>query len=94
MDRSNLLKTMILLLTLALIPWGLAEAGPGGGTWYANSPAGAPTGTALAKFVDSLPGLGLPNCTVNLVTPALNTCNANNLGQYIPIAEADTLTSP
>jgi FtsP/CotA-like multicopper oxidase with cupredoxin domain len=59
-------------------------------TFYANSPSGlrtnydptpgAPaqidTGKALRKFVDGLPGL----------TPA----GANNLGQYLPLAVADT----
>lgn len=54
-----------------------------GGTWYANSPlgvippgtafgAGHDTGTALQKFVDSLPGLG--------------SGHPNNLGNYIPVA--------
>ena len=61
-------------------------------TYYANSPSGlrpdlsptaAPgamvnTGAALRKFVDTLPGLGVPN----------------NLGQYIPVAAADKTTYP
>lgn len=61
-------------------------------TYYANSPAGvrpdiSPTaaagatinsGTALRKFVDTLPGLGV----------------ANNLGQYIPVAVPDKTTYP
>jgi hypothetical protein len=38
------------------------------------------TGTALRKFVDGLPGLG----------PA----GANNLGQYLPLAVADTASYP
>ena len=38
------------------------------------------SGTGIRKFVDSLPGLG----------PA----NANNLGQYIPVAIPDTTTYP
>ena len=55
-------------------------------TWYANSPAGvlarmaATRARPLRKFVDSLPGVG----------PA----NANNLGQYIPLAVPDTTTFP
>jgi FtsP/CotA-like multicopper oxidase with cupredoxin domain len=62
-----------------------ANTGPAGATFYANSPSGvdplgSDSGIPLRKFVDSLPGLG----------PA----NANNLGQYIPIAVADTLTYP
>ena len=61
-------------------------------TYYANSPSGvrpdlSPTaapgatinsGTALRKFVDTLPGLGVPN----------------NLGQYIPVAVPDKTTYP
>jgi len=59
---------------------------------YANSPLptivnGVPTG-GIRKFVDSLPGVGLPGCD-----PA-STCNANNLGNYIPIAVADEETYP
>jgi len=53
---------------------------------YANSPlptvdpnTGAITG-GIRKFVDYLPGLG--------------AANANNLGQYIPIANPDTITYP
>jgi FtsP/CotA-like multicopper oxidase with cupredoxin domain len=60
-------------------------------TFYANSPTGMRTsakpgeagmqvdsGTALRKFVDGLPGL--------------TEAGANNLGQYMPIAVADTTT--
>jgi FtsP/CotA-like multicopper oxidase with cupredoxin domain len=62
-------------------------------TFYANSPSGlrananptttattVDTGKALRKFVDRLPGLG--------------EGNANNLGQYLPIAIADTQSYP
>ena len=63
-------------------------------SYYANSPSGlrpdlsldaAPSGTVdtgmpLRKFVDGLPGL----------TPA----GANNLGQYLPVAVADTASYP
>ncbi|MBI5375772.1 MAG: putative Ig domain-containing protein [Candidatus Schekmanbacteria bacterium] len=38
------------------------------------------TGTGIRKFVDTLPGLG--------------AANANNLGQYIPVAIPDTTTYP
>jgi FtsP/CotA-like multicopper oxidase with cupredoxin domain len=88
--RKTLLLLVIILFAVSFLPLApeFAEAGPGGGTYYANSPAGIRTavtgtfntGTPLRKFVDSLPGLGLPGCN-----PAL-TCNANNLGQFIPIA--------
>ncbi len=64
--------------------------GPAGVTFYANSPQGlvgaVNTGTALSKFVDGLPGVGLPGCTVSTPTPGTGTCNENNLGQYIPVA--------
>ncbi len=77
----------------------------------------------IRKFVDGLPGLGLPSCTLGTptfsnasctglnapVTPSAcctgagtgtcvaysdGTCNANNLGQFIPIANPDTATYP
>jgi FtsP/CotA-like multicopper oxidase with cupredoxin domain len=90
MNRRRFLAIMILLWVMAALPWGadVAQAGPGGGTYYANSPAGFRTanggtywtGTPLRKFVDSLPGLG--------------STNANNLGQYIPVANPDTTTYP
>ena len=55
---------------------------------YANSPLPAVDpvtgqvvpGTGMRKFVNSLPGLG--------------TSNANDLGNYIPIAAPDTITYP
>ncbi|MHB1003485.1 MAG: hypothetical protein ACYC1B_06625 [Thermoleophilia bacterium] len=42
--------------------------------------AGVLSGTGVRKFVDSLPGLG--------------EANANNLGQYMPVAVPDTTTYP
>jgi FtsP/CotA-like multicopper oxidase with cupredoxin domain len=76
-------KLLILLSSawLAVVLTGgpdLAHGGPGGGTYFANSPAGGVTGKALRKFVDSLPGVG--------------PTNVNNLGQYIPVAQK--LTPP
>ena len=52
---------------------------------YANSPqptviSGVVTGGGIRKFVDSLPGLGAGN--------------ANNLGQYIPVAVPNTAAFP
>ena len=84
--RRYLVFFSILSVAAALfIGVNAVHAGPGGGTYYANSPqgitpSGADTGTPLRKFVDSLPGLG--------------PLNANNLGQYIPIAVPDTITFP
>jgi len=80
MRRQHLPISMILIAALATLVWGTDPcfAGPGGGTYYANSPASGVTGTALRKFVDSLPGLGY--------------ANRNNLGQYIPVAIPDTTT--
>ncbi|AXS81036.1 fibronectin type III domain-containing protein [Dechloromonas sp. HYN0024] len=59
-------------------------------TYFANSPLGTRidpvdntpvfTGKALRKFVDTLPGVG--------------SAGANNLGQYLPVAKADTTSYP
>jgi FtsP/CotA-like multicopper oxidase with cupredoxin domain len=83
MKRVGFLFRMGLALMIASLPWGTNLAfgnnGPKGLTWYANSPDGKldtegnSSGPAIEKFVDSLPGLG----------PA----SANNLGQYIPVAQ-------
>ena len=82
MQKLRFLMFMGLALVIAALPWGVnfayGNAGPAGVTFYANSPSGvnavtlSDTGTPMQKFVDSLPGLG-PN-------------NANNLGNFIPIA--------
>ena len=73
-----------LAAAVATLPWGVtpahAGAGPAGVTFYANSPSGGATGTALRKFVDSLPGLG--------------AANKNNLGNYIVVAVPDATTYP
>ncbi|MCE5265695.1 MAG: multicopper oxidase domain-containing protein, partial [Deltaproteobacteria bacterium] len=90
----------ILLLALAAVPWGIdsshAALDVGANGYYvpdyfltpnwANSPP-------LAKFVDRLPGLGAPGCTVS--NPAgTGTCNENALGQYMPVAKPDLTTYP
>jgi FtsP/CotA-like multicopper oxidase with cupredoxin domain len=89
MDKRRFLRPIVLLLAgivgaAIAINWAPdvagAAAGPAGVTFYANSPSGGASGTALAKFVDGLPGLG----------PG----NANSRGQYIPIAVPDTTTFP
>jgi hypothetical protein len=86
MERRRFLLGLVGAMAIAaLIPWtfnvgtGLQSA-PAFGAYYANSPQGGVSGTALQKFVNALPGLG----------PA----NANNLGQYIPVAVPDTTTFP
>jgi FtsP/CotA-like multicopper oxidase with cupredoxin domain len=98
-DISGRLVTSVLLATLVVCGLGQGYAFaqgmpmPGGTPNYfgpepnwAWSPAptvdpgtGAITG-GIRKFVDSLPGLG--------------AAGANNLGQYIPVAVADTTTYP
>src|SRR6185369_1149440 len=96
MNRRTFWKSMQALLFITVLPWGVntAGAGPGGGTYYANSPAGGLSGTALRKFVDSLPGVGATGCTVSAPNPGTGTCNENNLGQYIPLATPDKATFP
>ncbi len=72
------------------------------GTWSYMNATGAVdpfalgssnSGTALRKFVDRLPGLGFAGCTVS-ATPGTGTCHENALGQYIPVAQADTTKFP
>ena len=97
MEKRKFLLIMGLLLLAAALPWSMeAYAGDGGAagvatlgagdsvsvtqTWYANSPQPDPlnggaafsSGTPIRKFVSSLPGLGPKN--------------ANNYGQFIPVA--------
>ena len=103
--RYFAIKYLVMAVAVLVVGTGPANAGPGGGTYYANSPAGIwtsgtgtglvthNTGTALRKFVDRLPGLGLPGCAISAI-PGTGTCNENALGEYIPIAAADTLTYP
>ena len=88
MRRPIFLLLMGLALMVAVLPWGgnlaFGNAGPAGSTFYANSPSGGDSGTALSKFVDSLPGLSADG----------GVTGANNLGQYIPVAVKDTTTYP
>ncbi len=50
------------------------------------SVAGGAVSGGIHKFVDALPLLGPQGCT-----PAVN-CNANGIGQYLPVAVPDTTT--
>ena len=89
MDMRKIFTLLVLLLAVAVIPAtvDVADAGPGGGTYYANTQSGFRTaatgsyytGSPLRKFVDSLPGLG--------------ASHANNLGNFIPIATAMPATA-
>ena len=58
----------------------ITDGGNGTGA-AAIATIGGPFTSGIKKFVDSLPGLG-------------NASMANNLGQYIPVAIADTTTYP
>lgn len=84
MYKSNSFITVILLVAAAAILFGAGPGwavtpmpNPGGTPDYFNTPNWA-NSPVLRKFVDTLPGLG--------------AANANNLGQYIPIANPDTTT--
>ena len=54
MKRPRFLLLMGLVLMLASLPWGanlaFGNAGPAGATFYANSPSGGTTGTALRNL--------------------------------------------
>ncbi len=80
-DRAAAALTVAIMLALALALPGTASAQLAGfnpGVDY-TKPNFA-NSPNLRKFMDSLPGLG--------------AANANNLGQYIPIANPDTTTYP
>ncbi len=105
MAKTRIRPLVLLSLALATFAWNIDQAKAQQHNPPAPVPAGA-TGFNSAvnynfdnfayspnirKFIDSLPGLGLPNCTPG--TPGAlpipygdGTCNQNNLGQYIPIA--------
>ena len=72
--------------TLAVTPTGINPAVDITLPNYANSPN-------LRKFINKLPGVGAPGCTVS-PTPGTGTCNENELGQYIPLANPDQTTYP
>ena len=99
MERRRFSIIVGMLLIVAAIPWGLNLAygnGGQGGTWYANSPlgiipagsaagAGNNTGTAMQKFVNTLPGLGPlnasdlnPNSYISVATPIANPAFPND----------------
>jgi FtsP/CotA-like multicopper oxidase with cupredoxin domain len=98
MSTSKFLIFMSVVLALFGLSWGIDQVGaqtvvpPGAAGFnpavnynlpnFAYSPN-------IRKFVSALPGLGAPGCTRS--TPfGTGTCNENNLGQYIPIAQAAT----
>ena len=87
MNERNFATWMRLTLAVAGLACGfdqgraLAQPVPGGTPdYFGIYPNYANSPTNIRKFVDSLPGLG--------------AANANNLGQYIPIAVKDTGTYP
>ena len=95
-DGVNLANTPIKLPTFnANSPAGPAPRLDAAGHTIPNAitqlPTKASSGTALRKFVDTLPGFNIPGVTltkriringINTTVPA----TANNLGQYIPVA--------
>lgn len=65
---------------LVAVPTLLAAPTPGGTPDYFGIYPNYANSPIIQKFLDSLPGLG--------------SLNANNLGQYLPIANPDTITYP
>ena len=89
MGKRKFLFIMVLLLAAASLSWGIDQAGaqvvvpPGAAGFNPAVNYNLPNfaySPNVRKFVDSLPGLG--------------AANANNLGQYIPVAVPDTTTYP
>lgn len=68
MERKTLFwKMMQLLMTIAVMIWGInqAQAGPGGGTYYANSPSGGASGRRSASLLTRCPAWDLPTRTTS-----------------------------
>ena len=102
MSTSKFLILMSVVLALLGLSWGIDRAGaqtvvpPGAAGFNPNVDYQVPNynySSNIRKFVDRMPGLGAPGCTVSN-PPGTGTCNENNLGQYIPIAVPDTTTFP
>lgn len=98
MRRCRFFVSVSLLAIVASFSWGVEQAGAQGMGFnpvvnyalpnFAYSPN-------IRKFVNKLPGLGAAGCTPTPLLPASSGgCDANELGQYIPVAIADTLTYP
>ena len=93
---------MSLVIALIGLSWGIDQAGaqvvvpPGAAGFNPNVNYNMPNfaySPNIRKFVNGLPGIGAAGCTVS--NPAgTGTCNENNLGQYIPLAQPDTTTYP
>ncbi|MBI4848707.1 MAG: fibronectin type III domain-containing protein [Nitrospirae bacterium] len=84
MNKQNIMTWIRVTLAVALLVCGIEydrafAIGPGDTPDYFATPNWA-NSPPLRKFVDTLPGLG--------------PTNANNLGQYIPVAAPDTITYP
>jgi len=83
MKRLKFLILMIFVLAVPAFFWGTADAlfTPGMiPDYFGIIPNYANSPTNIQKFLDTLPGLG--------------PTGANNLGQYIPVAVADTTAYP
>jgi FtsP/CotA-like multicopper oxidase with cupredoxin domain len=100
MSFSKFLIFMCLVLALFGLSWGIDQVGAqtvvptGAAGFNPNVDYQVPNfaySPNLRKFVDRMPGLGAPGCTVSS-PPGTGTCNENNLGQYIPIAVPDKTT--
>jgi FtsP/CotA-like multicopper oxidase with cupredoxin domain len=100
MKTKKLLILLCLMTVAVALSWGTDQAGAqvqppvGAAGFNPNVDYTKPNfaySPSIRKFVDSLPGLGAPGCTLGNPL-GTGTCNENNLGNYIPIAVPDTTT--
>ena len=90
MDKRKFLILISLVMTAVALSWGMeqAQAAPVLNPAVDLSKPNFAYSPPLRKFVDSLPGLGSGVRTQN------TALGASTLGQYMPIAVADTTTFP
>ncbi|MGZ6274481.1 MAG: FG-GAP-like repeat-containing protein [Syntrophales bacterium] len=102
MRKKKLLILLFLLFAAAALSWGIDQASaqvvvpPGAAGFNPNVNYNVPNfaySPNIRKFVNGLPGIGAAGCTTS-VPAGTGTCNENNLGQYIPLAQPDTRTFP
>ena len=102
MSTKRFLIFLSLVLALLSLSWGIDQAGaqvaqpPGAAGFNPNVDYNVPNfaySPNIRKFINKLPGIGAAGCTTSF-PPGTGTCNENENGQYIPLAQPNTATYP